>query len=176
MILNDVHIKEVAPEIVYPYDESRVQPASYDICLGASFRVFENHEIFYIDLNNIPERMTQEVKIEGDGEVTIHPGEFILGCTHEVVKMPDDLVARIEGRSSIGRLGLQVHATAGYIDPGFHGAITLEMFNQLRIPIILRPGLVVAQLVFESMTGRSEKPYAGRYQGDMGATESRYSQ
>jgi dCTP deaminase len=158
-------------DLVKPYEPTYVQPASIDVRLADHFRVFEPHDEGYIDLAE-PVDITKFVQRD---RFVLHPGEFVLGVTEEVVQMPLDLVARIEGKSSLGRLGLIVHATAGFIDPGFTGRITLEMTNLLRMPIVLRPGKLIAQLSFHMVAGGgAEVPYQGRYQGDMTAEASRY--
>jgi dCTP deaminase len=164
---------------IEPWDATQVQPASVDLRLGGSFRVFHNHRATSIDLRNPPANLTEEVVIpEGDAFV-IHPGEFALGRTLEYVELPDDIVARIEGKSSLGRLGLIVHATAGFCDPGFQGTLTLELNNLTRVPILLYPGLPIAQLSFMTLDRPAARPYGSpglgsHYQGQRAATESRY--
>jgi dCTP deaminase len=162
-----------------PWDPSLVQPASVDLRLGDSFRVFHNHRASAIDLREPPSGLTEEVMIEADESFIIHPGEFCLGRTLEWVELPDDIVARIEGKSSIGRLGLIVHATAGFCDPGWKGTLTLELNNLTRIPIKLYPGLLIAQLSFMALDRPALRPYGSpdlgsHYQGQRAATESRY--
>lgn len=162
-----------------PWDEQLVQPASVDLRLGDSFRVFHNHRASAIDLRRPPDNLTEEVLVaEGDSFV-IHPGEFCLGRTMEWVELPDDIVARIEGKSSLGRLGLIVHATAGFCDPGWKGTLTLELNNLTRVPIKLYPGLEIAQLSFMSLDRPAQRPYGSpelgsHYQGQRAATASRY--
>jgi dCTP deaminase len=162
-----------------PWDPAMVQPASVDLRLGDSFRVFHNHRATAIDLRDPPSNLTEEV-VMPDGEAfVIHPGEFCLGRTLEWVKIPDDIVARIEGKSSLGRLGLIVHATAGFCDPGFEGTLTLELNNLTRVPIRLYPGLPIAQLSFMTLDRPAQRPYGSpglgsHYQGQRAATESRY--
>jgi dCTP deaminase len=162
-----------------PWDATMVQPASIDLKLGPSFRVFHNHRIQTIDLANPPQDLTEHVEV-ADGETfVIHPGEFVLGRTVEIVELPDDLVARIEGKSSLGRLGLICHATAGFVDPGFSGTLTLEITNFNSVPIVLRPGLPIAQLSLMTLDMSAERPYGhpalgSHYQGQREATESRY--
>jgi dCTP deaminase len=165
--------------VVDPWDPSLVQPASIDLRLGDSFRVFHNHRASAIDLRKPPEGLTEEVAIGQDESFVIHPGEFCLGRTLEWVEIPDDIVARIEGKSSIGRLGLIVHATAGFCDPGWKGTLTLELNNLTRIPIKLYPGLLIAQLSFMTLDRPALRPYGSpelgsHYQGQRAATESRY--
>ena len=123
-----------------PWDPAMVQPASVDLRLGDSFRVFHNHRATAIDLRDPPSNLTEEVVVPAGDAFVIHPGEFCLGRTLEWVQIPDDIVARIEGKSSLGRLGLIVHATAGFCDPGFQGTLTLELNNLTRVPIRLYPG------------------------------------
>jgi dCTP deaminase len=162
-----------------PWDPELVQPASVDLRLGDSFRVFHNHRVSGIDLRKPPTGLTEEVVIDPEESFVIHPGEFCLGRTLEWVELPDDIVARIEGKSSIGRLGLIVHATAGFCDPGWKGTLTLELNNLTRIPIKLYPGLLIAQLSFMTLDRPALRPYGSQdlgshYQGQRAATESRY--
>jgi dCTP deaminase len=162
-----------------PWDPGLVQPASVDLRLGDSFRVFHNHRASAIDLRQPPVNLTEEVIVTGEESFVIHPGEFCLGRTLEWVELPDDIVARIEGKSSLGRLGLIVHATAGFCDPGWKGTLTLELNNLTRVPIKLYPGLPIAQLSFMSLDRPALRPYGSpelgsHYQGQRAATESRY--
>ena len=162
-----------------PWDEALVQPASVDLRLGDSFRVFHNHRAAAIDLREPPTGLTEEVVAGEEHGFVIHPGEFCLGRTLEWVELPDDIVARIEGKSSLGRLGLIVHATAGFVDPGFEGTLTLEITNLTRVPIKLYAGLLIAQLSFMALDAPAERPYGSEalgshYQGQTAATESRY--
>lgn len=162
-----------------PWDPALVQPASVDLRLGDTFRVFNNHRVTSIDLREMPENLTGEVKIAQDEAFVIHPGEFCLGRTLEWIELPDDIVARIEGKSSLGRLGLIVHATAGFCDPGWKGTLTLELNNLTRVPIKLYPGLLIAQLSFMTLDAPALRPYGSEalgshYQGQREATESRY--
>jgi dCTP deaminase len=164
---------------VDPWDPKMVQPASIDLRLGDSFRVFHNHRATAIDLRDPPSNLTEEVVIPDGDAFVIHPGEFCLGRTLEWVQIPDDIVARIEGKSSLGRLGLIVHATAGFCDPGFEGTLTLELNNLTRVPIRLYPGLPIAQLSFMTLDRPAARPYGtpglgSHYQGQRAATESRY--
>jgi dCTP deaminase len=165
--------------VVDPYDPAMVQPSSIDLRLGDSFRVFHNHRVTAIDLREPPDNLTEEVVI-GEGEpFVIHPGEFCLGRTLEWVELPHDVVSRVEGKSSIGRLGLIVHATAGFVDPGWKGTLTLELNNLTRVPIKLYTGLPIAQLSFMALDAPAERPYGSpglgsHYQGQRAATESRY--
>jgi dCTP deaminase len=162
-----------------PWDPALVQPASVDLRLGDSFRVFHNHRATAIDLRRPPENLTEEVVVPEGESFVIHPGEFCLGRTLEWVELPDDIVARIEGKSSLGRLGLIVHATAGFCDPGWKGTLTLELNNLTRVPIILHPGLEIAQLSFMMLDRPARRPYGSpdlgsHYQGQRAATASRY--
>jgi dCTP deaminase len=164
---------------IEPWEPALVQPASVDLRLGASFRVFHNHRARAIDLDDPPAHLTELVEVGGDEPFVIHPGEFVLGRTLEWVRLPDDVVARIEGKSSLGRLGLIVHATAGFVDPGFEGTLTLEITNLTRIPIVLWPHKPIAQLSFMTLDRPAERPYGhpelgSHYHGQVGATESRY--
>ena len=179
-VLSDGTIRRLVEEgriSIDPWDPGLVQPASVDLRLGDSFRVFHNHRTAAIDLRDPPTNLTEEV-VTSDVFV-IHPGEFVLGVTLEHVRLPDDVVARIEGKSSLGRLGLIVHATAGFVDPGFSGTLTLEITNLTRVPIKLYPGLLIAQLSFMALDAPAERPYGSaelgsHYQGQTAATESRY--
>jgi dCTP deaminase len=164
-----------------PWDESLVQPASVDLRLGDSFRVFHNHRASAIDLREPPTNLTEEVRPDEGEPFVIHPGEFALGRTLEWVELPDDVVARIEGKSSLGRLGLIVHATAGFCDPGWKGTLTLELANLTRIPIRLYAGLPIAQLSFMTLDAPALRPYGheqlgSHYQGQVDATPSRYGE
>ncbi len=164
---------------IEPWDPRMVQPASVDLRLGDSFRVFHNHRATAIDLREPPSNLTEEVVVPEGEAFVIHPGEFCLGRTLEWVRIPDDIVARIEGKSSLGRLGLIVHATAGFCDPGFEGTLTLELNNLTRVPIRLYPGLPIAQLSFMTLDRPARRPYGSpglgsHYQGQRAATESRY--
>ena len=181
-VLSDGTIRRLIADgrvVIDPWDPGMVQPASVDLRLGGSFRVFHNHRVAAIDLRDPPTNLTEEVVIEGDEPFVIHPGEFVLGRTLEYVEIPDDIVSRIEGKSSIGRLGLIVHATAGFVDPGFKGTLTLEITNLTRVPIKLYTGLPIAQLSFMALDAPAENPYGSpqlgsHYQGQVAATESRY--
>jgi dCTP deaminase len=181
-VLSDGTIRRLVDEgriVIDPWDPRMVQPASVDLKLGTSFRVFHNHRIQVIDLADPPSGLTEHVEIAGDDTFVIHPNEFVLGRTEELVELPDDVVARIEGKSSLGRLGLIVHATAGFVDPGFRGTLTLEITNFNSVPIVLRPGLPIAQLSLMALDRAAERPYGhpelgSHYHGQLEATESRY--
>ena len=181
-VLSDGTIMRLVDEghiTIEPWDPALVQPASVDLRLGTSFRVFHNHRAAAIDLNDPPRDLTEHIEIDDERPFVIHPGEFVLGRTLEQVAIPDDIVARIEGKSSLGRLGLIVHATAGFVDPGFTGTLTLEITNLTRVPIKLYAGKPIAQLSFMALDAPAQRPYGHRelgshYQGQVEATESRY--
>ena len=161
-----------------PYDEAMVQPSSIDVRLDKYFRLFDNHKYPFIDPAEDQPDLTRLIEIERDEPFILHPGEFVLGSTFEVVTMPDDLAARLEGKSSLGRLGLLTHSTAGFIDPGFSGHVTLELSNVATLPIKLWPGMRVGQLCFFRLSSPTENPYGSakygsRYQGQRGPTASR---
>lgn len=162
-----------------PFDPAMIQPASIDLRLGPSFRVFHNFRVECIDLADPPQGLTEHVEIAAGEPFVVHPGEFVLGRTAEYIEMPDDLVSRVEGKSSLGRLGLIVHATAGFVDPGFKGTLTLEITNLTRVPIKLWAGKPIAQLSFMALDRPAERPYGhpelgSHYHGQVEATESRY--
>jgi dCTP deaminase len=174
-----VRLVEDGTITIDPWDRELVQPASVDLRLGNSFRVFHNHRASAIDLREPPSNLTEQITIADGDSFVIHPGEFCLGATLECVGLPDDIVARIEGKSSLGRLGLIVHATAGFCDPGWKGTLTLELNNLTRVPIKLYPGLPIAQLSFMTLDAPAQRPYGhadlgSHYQGQIEATESRY--
>jgi len=161
-----------------PYDPSMVQPSSIDVRLDRFFRVFENHKYPHIDPASDQPDLTRQVEPEGDEPFILHPGEFVLGSTYEVVSLPDDIAARLEGKSSLGRLGLLTHSTAGFIDPGFSGHVTLELANVANLPIKLWPGMKIGQLCFFRLSSAAMHPYGSekygsRYQGQRGPTPSR---
>jgi dCTP deaminase len=182
MILSDRTIREQLDAgriVIDPLDESCIQPSSVDLRLDRLFRVFLNHTMPVIDVKEDLEDLTRLVEI-GEGEAFIlHPGEFVLGSTYEKVSLPDDLVGRIEGKSSLGRLGLLIHSTAGFIDAGFSGHITLELSNVANLPITLYPSMKIGQVSFLRMTTPADVPYGSarvgsKYQGQRGPTPSRY--
>jgi dCTP deaminase len=181
-VLSDGTIRRLVDEGrigIEPWDPALVQPASVDLRLGRSFRVFHNHKLPAIDLAEPPQGVTEHVEIGEGQSFVIHPGEFVLGSTSEWVELPNDIVARIEGKSSLGRLGLIVHATAGFVDPGFKGTLTLEITNLTRVPIVLWPGRPIAQLSFMALDQPAQRPYGhpdlgSHYHGQTEATESRY--
>jgi dCTP deaminase len=182
VILSDRSIREelAAGHIVIdPLDERNIQPSSVDLRLDRLFRVFRNHTAPIIDVKQDLEDLTELVQIDAEGVFVLHPGEFVLGATLERVAMPDDLVSRIEGKSSLARLGLLIHSTAGFIDPGFDGHITLELANVASLPITLYPGMKIGQVSFMQMTTPADRPYGSgaegsKYQGQRGPTPSRY--
>ncbi len=174
-ILNEIDAGRIGME---PFDPAMVQPASIDVRLDRYFRVFENHRYPHIDPAQAQDDLTREVQAEGDEPFILHPGEFVLGSTYEEVSLPEDLAARVEGKSSLGRLGLLTHATAGFVDPGFSGHVTLELANVATLPIKLYPGMKIGQFCFFRMSSASEHPYGSekygsRYQGQRGPTPSR---
>ena len=181
MLLSDRDIKtEVSLGRIQlePYDPAMVQPASVDIRLDRFFRTFENHKYQFIDPAQQQEDLTRAVEVAPDEPFILHPGEFVLGSTYEVVTLPDDIAARVEGKSSLGRLGLLTHATAGFVDPGFSGHVTLELSNVANLPVTLWPGMKIGQLCFIRMSSASEHPYGSgvygsRYQNQRGPTASR---
>jgi dCTP deaminase len=182
VILSDRTIREelAAGRIVIdPLDEGSVQPSSVDLRLDRLFRVFLNHTMPVIDVKRDLEDLTRLVEIQPDDAFILHPGEFVLGSTYEKLGLPDDLVARIEGKSSLGRLGLLIHSTAGFIDAGFCGHITLELSNVANLPITLYPEMKIGQVSFLKMTTPADAPYGSsaagsKYQGQRGPTPSRY--
>ena len=181
MLLSDRDIKaEIDSGRVHlePYDEAMVQPSSIDVRLDKYFRLFDNHKYPFIDPAEDQPDLTRLIEVERGEPLILHPGEFVLGSTFEVVTMPDDLAARLEGKSSLGRLGLLTHSTAGFVDPGFSGHVTLELSNVATLPIKLWPGMKVGQLCFIRLSSPTENPYGSakygsRYQGQRGPTASR---
>ena len=181
MLLSD---KDIRAEIgsgrvvLAPYDDAMVQPSSVDVRLDRFFRVFENHRYPFIDPAEEQPDLTRAVEPVGDEPFILHPGEFVLASTYEVVTLPDDVAARLEGKSSLGRLGLLTHLTAGFIDPGFSGHVTLELSNVATLPIKLWPGMKIGQLCFFQLSSAAENPYGSaasgsRYQGQRGPTQSK---
>ncbi|AZI59126.1 dCTP deaminase [Nakamurella antarctica] len=161
-----------------PFDPSLVQPSSVDVRLDRMFRVFNNSKYTHIDPSVQQDDLTSLVEPEGDDPFVLHPGEFVLGSTFEAVSLPDDIAGRLEGKSSLGRLGLLTHSTAGFIDPGFSGHITLELSNVANLPITLWPGMKIGQLCLFRLSSPSMHPYGSeiygsRYQGQRGPTPSR---
>jgi dCTP deaminase len=163
---------------VEPFAESMVQPSSVDVRLDRFFRVFENHKYSVIDPSIEQSELTREVVVEPNEHFILHPGEFVLASTYEIITVPDDIAGRLEGKSSLGRLGLLTHSTAGFIDPGFSGHITLELSNVANLPVKLFPGMKIGQLCLIKLSSPAEHPYgsavyASRYQGQRGPTASR---
>jgi dCTP deaminase len=161
-----------------PFDPNMVQPSSVDVRLDRFFRVFDNSKYTHIDPAQQQDELTSLVETAGEDPFVLHPGEFVLGSTFEAVSLPDDLAGRLEGKSSLGRLGLLTHSTAGFIDPGFSGHITLELSNVANLPITLWPGMKIGQLCLMKLTSAAEFPYGSteagsRYQGQRGPTQSR---
>ena len=181
MLLSDGDIrKEIASGRITlePWDPEMVQPSSIDVRMDRYFRVFENHRYPHIDPAEEQPDLTRLVETPGDQPFILHPGEFVLASTYEVVTLPDDISARLEGKSSIGRLGLLTHSTAGFIDAGFSGHVTLELSNVATLPIKLWPGMKIGQLCFFRLTSPAEQPYGSgatgsRYQGQRGPTPSK---
>jgi dCTP deaminase len=164
--------------VLEPFDPTMVQPSSVDLRLDRLFRVFENHRYPHIDPAEDQPELTRLVEPDDDEPFILHPGEFVLGSTYEVITLPDDVAARLEGKSSLGRLGLLTHSTAGFIDPGFSGHVTLELSNVATLPIKLWPGMKIGQFCFFRLSSPAEHPYGSerygsRYQGQRGPTPSR---
>ena len=181
MVLSDRTIREALAAgrlVIEPIAEDALQPASVDIRLDREFRVFRNHRDAYIDVRQPMEGLTAMERVDDDEPFVLHPGEFVLGSTLERVALPDDMVARVEGKSSLGRLGLLVHATAGYVDPGWDGHLTMELSNVSNLPVRLYFGMKIGQLSFLQLTTPAEHPYGSpalrsKYQGQTGPTASR---
>lgn len=181
MLLSDRDIKESLESGrigLDPLDVSMVQPASVDVRLDRFFRLFDNHNYPFIDPAQDQSGLTRMVDVDPDQPFILHPGEFVLGSTYEQVSLANDVAARLEGKSSLGRLGLLTHSTAGFIDPGFSGHITLELSNMSTLPIKLWPGSKIGQMAFFGLTSPSEHPYGtgpnlNRYQNQRGPTASR---
>jgi dCTP deaminase len=182
MVLSDRTIKaEIAAGrlVLDPYDASLVQPSSVDVRVDRQFRVFHNSRRPFIDVRKPMEDLTELVTVEGDEPFVLHPGEFVLGQTLERVRLPDDLVARLEGKSSLGRMGLLIHSTAGFVDPAFEGNLTLELSNVANLPITIYQGMPIGQISFMRMDGPVERPYGSdatgsKYQGQAEPTPSRF--
>jgi dCTP deaminase len=182
MILSDRSISEALASgriVIDPLDESMIQPSSVDVTVDRYFRVFRNHTTGLIDVKTNLEDLTELVEIPEGDRFILHPGEFVLGATAERVALGDDLVARLEGKSSLGRLGLLIHSTAGFVDAGWDGYLTLELSNVATLPITLYPGMKIGQISFLSMTTPADHPYGSsglgsKYQGQRGPTPSRY--
>lgn len=181
MLLSDRDIRaEIDRErvVLDPYEPTMLQPSSVDVRLDKYFRTFENHRYPHIDPAADQSDLTHEMCAEEGDPFILHPGEFVLGSSYEQVTLPDDIAARLEGKSSLGRLGLLTHSTAGFIDPGFSGHVTLELANVATLPIKLYPGMKIGQLCFFRLSSPAEHPYGSekygsRYQGQRGPTPSR---
>jgi dCTP deaminase len=161
-----------------PLEMGLLQPSSIDVRLDRFFRLFDNHKYAFIDPAEQQDELTRLIEVDPKEPFILHPGEFVLGSTYEFVTLPDDVAARLEGKSSLGRLGLLTHSTAGFVDPGFRGHVTLELSNVATLPIKLWPGMKIGQLCFFKLTSPSEHPYgsekySSRYQGQRGPTASR---
>jgi dCTP deaminase len=184
VVLSDRTIRRLLAEGrigIDPYDETLLQPSSVDVRVDRFFRVFHNARYPFIDVKQPQEELTELVEIADDQPFILHPGEFVLGSTLERIQLPDDLVARLEGKSSLGRLGLLIHSTAGFVDPGWDGHVTLELSNVANLPITIYYGMKIGQLSFVQLTEPAERPYGSdalgsKYQGQQGPTPSRYWQ
>ena len=182
MILSDRDLRgllESGRLVVDPLGKNAVQPSSIDLRVGTHFRVFANHRYPFIDVRQPMEDLTEMIKASAEEPFILHPGEFVLGSTLERVALPDDLVGRLEGKSSLGRLGLLIHSTAGFVDPGFRGYLTLELSNVANLPITIYPGMKIGQISLFQMTSPAEHPYGSdslrsKYIDQVGPTPSRY--
>ena len=182
VILSDRSLREAIAAgrlVIDPLDDDAIQPSSIDVRLDNRFRVFYTARHPYIDVKQPMEDLTELVEVKPDDAFILHPGEFVLGSTLEEVGIPADLAARLEGKSSLGRLGLMTHSTAGFLDPGFVGHVTLELSNVANLPITLYPGMRIGQIAVFQLTTAAERPYGSRgvgskYQGQRGPTPSRY--
>jgi dCTP deaminase len=182
VVLSDRTIRRLLAEgriEIDPLDEGLIQPSSVDVRVDRYFRVFHNARYPFIDVKEPQDDLTELVEVEEGTPFILHPGEFVLGSTLERIHLPDDLVARLEGKSSLGRLGLLIHSTAGFIDPGWDGHVTLELSNVANLPITIYHGMKIGQLSFVQMTEPAETPYGegaigSKYQGQRGPTPSRY--
>jgi dCTP deaminase len=181
VLLSDRDLRaEIAAErvVLEPYDDGMIQPSSIDVRLDRLFRTFENHRYPHIDPSVEQPDLTRMVETAADEAFILHPGEFVLASTYEVITLPDDIAGRLEGKSSLGRLGLLTHSTAGFIDPGFSGHVTLELSNVATLPIMLWPGMKIGQLCLFRLSSPAEHPYGSsvygsRYQGQRGPTPSK---
>jgi dCTP deaminase len=184
VILSDRSIREALDDgsiVIDPLLEGAIQPSSVDLRVDRYFRVFRNDTTPYIDPKRPQEDLTELVEVDDDGAFILHPGEFVLGSTLERVALPDDTVARLEGKSSLGRLGLLIHSTAGFVDAGWDGHLTLELSNVANLPIAIYPGMRIGQISFLRMSSAADAPYGSeatrsKYQGQRGPTPSRYYQ
>jgi dCTP deaminase len=182
MILSDHTLREEIEAgriVIDPFDPACIQPSSVDLHVDSQFRVFANSRYPFIDVKQEMPDLTELVEVEPDEPFILHPGEFVLGSTLERVVVPNDLVARLEGKSSLGRLGLLIHSTAGYVDPGWDGHLTLELSNVANLPITLYPGMKIGQISFFKLTTEADVPYGAagnKYQGQRGPTASKFFQ
>lgn len=190
VILSDRSLREQLDAgriVIDPLDDTLIQPSSVDVRISHLFSVFRNHNRGVIDVKTDTRALNEQIEMpvgdDGVGEepFMLHPGEFVLGSTYERIAVPDDLVGRVEGKSSLGRLGLLIHSTAGFIDAGFDGHITLELANVASLPITLYPGMKIGQVSFMQMTSPADRPYGSgahgsKYQGQRGPTASQYFQ
>jgi dCTP deaminase len=182
MILSDRSIREELAGgriLIDPLDDSCIQPSSIDLHVDQAFRVFRNSRYPFIDVKREMPDLTELVEVHDGEPFILHPGEFVLGSTAERVGLPDDVVARLEGKSSLGRLGLLIHSTAGYVDPGWNGFLTLELSNVANLPITIYPGMKIGQISFFRLTTPADVPYGSgatrsKYQGQRGPTASRF--
>jgi dCTP deaminase len=182
MVLSDRTIRRLLDEGrigIEPYEEELLQPSSVDVRVDRLFRVFRNSRYPFIDVKQEMEELTELVEVDPEEAFILHPGEFVLGSTLERITLPDDLVARLEGKSSLGRLGLLIHSTAGFIDPGWDGHVTLELSNVANLPITIYYGMKIGQVSFVQLSEPAEHPYGtgelgSKYQGQVGPTPSRY--
>jgi dCTP deaminase len=182
MILSDRSIREeieLGRIEIDPFDEGSLQPSSVDLHVDRTFRTFHNARYPFIDVKKEMPELTELIEVPGDTPFILHPGEFVLGSTVERVRLPDDLVARLEGKSSLGRLGLLIHSTAGYVDPGWDGYLTLELSNVANLPITIYPAMKIGQISFFRLTTAADRPYGShgrgsKYQGQRGPTASRF--
>jgi dCTP deaminase len=182
VILSDRSIREALEDgsiVIDPLLDGAIQPSSVDLRVDRYFRVFRNDTTPYIDPKRPQEDLTELVEVDDGGAFILHPGEFVLGSTLERVALPDDTVARLEGKSSLGRLGLLIHSTAGFVDAGWDGHLTLELSNVANLPIAIYPGMRIGQISFLRMSSAAEAPYGSeatrsKYQGQRGPTPSRY--
>src|SRR6187431_89102 len=184
MVLADRTIARLLEEgriKIDPYDDSLLQPSSVDVRVDRFFRVFHNNRYPYIDVRKEQEDLTELVEVDDGTPFVLHPGEFVLGSTLERIRLPDDLVARLEGKSSLGRLGLLIHSTAGFIDPGWNGHVTLELSNVANLPITIYHAMKIGQISFMQLSEPAASPYGAaslgsKYQDQRGPTPSRYWQ
>src|SRR6476660_759644 len=180
MVLSDATISRLLAEgriEIDPYDDALLQPSSVDVRVDRFFRVFHNNRYPFIDVKVEQAELTELVEVEQEHPFVLHPGEFVLGSTLERIRLPDALVARLEGKSSLGRPGLLIHSTAGFIDPGWDGHVTLELSNVANLPITIYPSMKIGQISFFRLSSPADAPYGSagnKYQGQRGPTPSRF--